>query len=158
MRFKVIFILCVAFCSLVALYHLSPLGKTVGPPKALARKDETHEKRIATPLVSPPQLSLPAQPAPQNQVQTFDRATLQGIISRGFGDGALEARNAMEASLKTWNPIGRSALELKAAFGKPSVEKVDSITYMFDTGYFGWVFVFVLKEGKVVELKRLGSD
>ncbi len=83
---------------------------------------------------------------------------LQDTIKQGYGDGAVTAKDAMEAFLKTWNPIGRSAQELKETFGKPSEEKTNSITYIFDTGFLGWNFEFVLKNDKVVELRRPASE
>lgn len=111
-------------------------------------------------IASMPELKPPAnlQQLQETQELLPEQLNLKDTIKQGYGDGAVRAKHAMEQFLKTWNPIGRSAQELKAILGKPSDEKDGLITYMFDTGAFAWVFEFVLQNGKVVELKRPLSE
>ena len=83
---------------------------------------------------------------------------LKEIIQNGYKNGASKANDAMESFLKNWNPVGHSVDELKAIFGKPTVEKNDSIGYYFDAGLFGWAFEFKLHYGKVSALERRSID
>lgn len=150
--------MCAIVCALLVVSQWSSSEKMSRSAHSLSGKAKTNAGHEIAVVMPEPQALAELQPAQQNQVQPPEQPSLKDTIKQGFGDGAVKAKDAMEAFLKTWKPIGRTVQELKATFGKPSEEKADSITYMFDTGAFGWVFEFVLQNGKVVELKRPASE
>lgn len=158
MKLKIAIIMCAIVCALLVVSQWSPSEKMSRSAQSSSGKAKTNGENGKVAAMPGPKALADLQPAQQNQAQPSEQPPIKDTIKQGFGDGAVKAKDAMEEFLKTWNPIGRSAQELKATFGKPSEEKANSITYMFDTGAFGWVFEFVLQNGKVVELKRPASE
>ena len=156
MNSKAFIFISATLCALVLVFYwfsFREAGGHILPPKMKSSVAQGVPSSIP---VSTEQPQVPAQRT--NEDEVVNLADLQQIIKEGFGKGAVKATIAMEAFLKTWNPIGRSAQEVKATLGKPSVEKPDSIIYMFDGGAFGAIFEFVLRDGKVIELKRPPSE
>lgn len=158
MKLKFVFIISAVVCALLIVFkwplvqlQQSAMSPDSGKPKKTAEGRDLLESATSN-------VPTASQSRSSNQGELPKDLALQEIIQQGYGNGAVRAKDTMESFLKTWNPIGRSAQELKATFGKPSEEKAESITYMFDTGSFGWVFEFVLSEGKVIDLKRAVSE
>lgn len=89
---------------------------------------------------------------------TLDTAALKKVFRQGHGDGAVKARDAMEALLKRWSPVGLTPAELMDVLGPPISERGNAVTYNFDNGAFGWIYQFEVEQGKVVRLTRPLSE
>lgn len=159
MNFKIAtIIICAIICALIVVSQWT-VKEEISPSALPATgKAKTEAKNEGSAAMPDPESLKKLQPAQQNQVQASESQSIKDVIKRRIGDDAAKSKDAMEAFLKTWNPMGRSAQEVKEAFGKPSVEKTDSLTYMFDNGFIGWNFEFVLKNSRVVELRRPEYD
>ena len=93
-----------------------------------------------------------------NTGNQIDEPLIKDAIQKRFGEAAYKANETMEAHLKSWNPVGRTAQEIKNTFGQPDREKPEAITYLFDNGETANIFVFELREGVVTDLKRPPSE
>lgn len=74
--------------------------------------------------------------------------------SRLAGAGNL----AIESLLQDWNPSGMTTNEIKTLFGVAKEENDDHLLYAFDNGSYAWLYQFVIKDGKVVEVNRPLSE
>jgi len=84
-----------------------------------------------------------------------------GLRSLKFPDAfakAQQGHQAMDSFLESWNPNGRTIHELKAVFGEPREQTDDYLLYVFDNGMYGWLYQFVLSQGRVVDLQRPPSE
>lgn len=158
MKNKIFFIICAIFFVLLIVWQLPVWEIMERQDRSSSRKSKTIETTQNLNEIPESNDLSHLQPVKQSSKKSSDKSEIKDVIQQGFGDGAVIAKDAMEAYLKTWNPIGLSAQEVKATLGKPSEEKANSITYMFDTGAFGWNFEFVLRNGRVVELARPASE
>ena len=156
MNMKKSLLVCAIFCLVLVFVRWNRNEADQGPPPdSLKEVDAPRTSTLLAETLPPSNTILGEQ---GNQLQGSVPTNLKVTIQHAYGDGAAKAREAMESFLKTWDPVGRSADELKTTLGKPSIEKPGSITYMFDTGSYAWIFEFTLKNGKVVELNRPLSE
>ncbi len=58
------------------------------------------------------------------------------------GDRAQEGHNLMKEFVAAWRPVGKRTPELETLLGRPDERRHDSLSYRFDTGYYGWRWVF----------------
>lgn len=87
-----------------------------------------------------------------------DKLRMLAVMKEHFGKKAIPAREAAEAFLKKWSPMGWTKTDLKSAFGKPDIEIENVVTYRFDTGLSGSDFNFEMRSGKVTAFKRTGLE
>ncbi len=101
-------------------------------------------------------IATPYQKVPTtNQV---NEPLIKNSIKNRLGGGAYEASEAMEKFLKSWNPAGRTSKEIKEILGLPDREKPNSLTYLFDDGRGGDIFVFEFRNGICAGLTRPPSE
>ena len=81
-----------------------------------------------------------------------------GKIKLGQSDQAYESALAMAGLLDRWFPIGKKAEDLETMVGSPNKPQAEGLVYWFHTGYFGWQFLFVVKEGVIESVVITGLD
>jgi hypothetical protein len=67
--------------------------------------------------------------------------------SRQFGDLLLEL-----------NCVGRSIHEVRAVLGRPDTEEANSISYLFDAGFGGWVWKLRHEGTKILAVEMRGTN
>ena len=77
----------------------------------------------------------------------------KGRIRPGTSDSAQELAAVMWEFLVRWRPLGRKVEELKAIAGDPTRITGTNLKYDFDTGFGGKQFVFLIEEGRIVEVQ-----
>lgn len=150
MKIKAICVFGVVLCTVLIFARWNQAGSARAVPHDFSSPGQPSENARSLPP-KPPQ---PVENRKEEHALNpdFSPARLKEIIQHGNRDGAAKATVTMQEFLKTWDPIGRSAGELKEKFGQPSEEESASIMYIFDNGNNVFVTQFVLKNGKVVSV------
>jgi hypothetical protein len=87
----------------------------------------------------------------------IENLALQIRKARGQKDAG-RSTNLMREFVATWKPIGRSAGSLVEQVGLPDEKTPTSLQYRFDAGYGGWIWIFKIADGKVVDFVEVGMD
>jgi hypothetical protein len=65
------------------------------------------------------------------------------------------ADKAMQEFVSQWRPIGKQPTELECLLGKADERTADYLDYRFDTGDFGWSWVFQLSSDTITNFYRI---
>ena len=83
------------------------------------------------------------------------KSAFRHALERRTGSEAEIAAQEFESLLEVWNPVGRTARDVREVVGdpEPGWEDSNSIIYHFDTSWVACAWVFSIQAGRVTKFE-----